>query len=220
MNDKIEVRTHYDLSDILKYDNCHISHLTYFKMRRLIAASDDGNTFCVHTHRGATPAVRYYMRRGKVKATYIFRDPRDVVLSAYQHGIRERKSGLRWRNFAKLRTIKLAILWVMFRQIPRYRSWKRQDRELVHFARYEDLVRDTRGEMERLARFLGLEVSDEKIDEIIRRYDREGLKEKKVDSFHFYKGQIGRFREELASEELVLCNRLFRRVLLEMGYEV
>lgn len=216
--DKVATRDRYGLGDILKYDNCHMSRPTFFKIRRLVRVSDSGNTFCVHAHSGKLPSVNYFMKRGKIKATYIYRDPRDVVLSAYEHGVRERAAGLRWRNFAKLRTVDLAILWVLLRQLPRYRSWSGEDPEKVHLARYEDLVRDPQTQLRRLADFLGISVSDDMIETIIGRYDRDRRDVGGRSSLHFHVGRIGRFREQLTEQQIARCNRLFGSALADMGY--
>ena len=218
--DKIQIRERYDLHDILKYDNCHLGKPDARSLARLIRVSDEGNTFAIHTHKGPIRPVRDYMRQGKLKATYIYRDPRDVVVSAYEHGIRERAEGKKVHSFSKLRSIELAIYWIRIRQIPRYREWRSLDPSLVHFARYEDLVADPRRELERLSEFFGWGVPGEQLDEIIAGYAKDKGETREKRSLHFHKGIAGRFRDVLTPKQLALANKVYGPYLEEMGYAV
>lgn len=216
--DKVQVRDQHGLGDILEYDNCHLSRPNLLKIRRLVRVGDQGNTYCVHVHCGPIPSVRYYMGRSRIRATYIYRDPRDVVVSAYRHGVRERQAGLLVSNFAKLRTIRIAAYWVRWRQLPRYAAWRRTDPRHVLMTRYEDLLADPVAELERLVGFLDLDVPAAILPGIVDRYSRNRGAARRQPGLHFDRGVAGRFREELTGSEIALCNRIFRPYLIAMGY--
>ena len=52
-----------------------------------------GNTFVIKAHAGPTWASRLLQRLGLLRITYIYRDPRDAMLSAYDYGQRALQKG-------------------------------------------------------------------------------------------------------------------------------
>ncbi len=95
-----------------------------------------GNTFVIKAHAGPTSASRLLQSLGLLQITYIYRDPRDAVLSAYDYGQRALAKGPSQRFFAPDRfSEKLDFI------MDYVRIWEKwmQERDVL-IARYEDLL--------------------------------------------------------------------------------
>jgi len=163
-------------------------------------------------HSGPTRSARFFVQRGWMVPTYIYRDPRDALLSAYEFGRRVLEKRGRPNAFSRLSTIDIAIDF-MTDYMRHWRGWVGCPDTLV--TRYEDLLTDYETQAGRLARFLGLDASQENYREVIERYrpgqtDHQGI--------HFYKGKMGRFRNSLSEEQQARCSQLLGPYLEQMGY--
>jgi hypothetical protein len=207
------IRERYGLGDIMRWDNCNIRDLDDATWTRLQPALDDGHTFVVKSHRPPTALAQKLCTEGKIAATYIHRDPRDVVVSAYQRGKIRRANG-HHDSFARLRTIDLATAWMRFRQIPVYEAWRDTPNTLI--VRYEDLAADGRTVVGQLAGHLGITVSDEARDRILSAYS--GDRASQQTGSHYRGG--GRRRDEMTAGQLWRCNRLCGSAIRSMGYEL
>lgn len=207
------LRRSYGLESVLLEHNCRVNpsliHLT-----RLLPAHARGNTFVVKTHAGPTPSLRLLMAMGIAKATYIYRDPRDVVLSALDHGERVRKAG-KPNVLAQLHSVEDAVRYVR-PLLGDWEAWTKTNHTLL--MRYEDLARDTLGALNRLAEFLALDISKQDLQRVAARYEQENQDAVMRESLHFNKGIVGRFRSRMTPEDLDLCAKQFDPYLKRMGY--
>jgi hypothetical protein len=148
-----------------------------------------------------------------VKPTYIYRDPRDALLSAYEYGERKRTAGRRG-PFADLTTLDTAIDF-MVEYIHISEAWLACEQSLN--LRYEDLLLDYDGEVARILRFLEMDADQIELASVIDQYrpDRGRSDQKGT---HFVKGKIGRYREKLTVEQQRRCLELFGAYLERMGY--
>ena len=85
--------------------------------------------------------------------------------------------------------------------------------------RYEDLLQNYDIESARLARFLGLRLEDQAVKEVVQKYRPAGDVQARQGT-HFYKGQVGRFRERYSTQEQKILAEKFGPYLEKMGYEV
>ena len=225
--DAREIREKYRLHSLLTTINCNVPVLRNRVVMALDRISAEGNTFVIKTHRRPSKLVRKLIAQGRFKATYIYRDLRDVIVSALDRGRVMRETGqLRGRHFyigpqksfAKYHTVRAAILWARFRLLPVWRAWTHCDGVLL--TRYEDLHADTHGQLRRLADYLDLDVSEKQIEAIVAAYDRGRMKAdiSSAGHLHFNKGVTGRFKEVLSQEHQELCRRRLGRYLELMGY--
>ena len=192
---------------------------------RLDRIGRQGNTFVVKTHRRPSPRLRRLLATGRFKATYIYRDLRDVIVAALEAGERFRATHKPRRlfligpyrfAFARLFTVEGAIRYARWRLVPRWEAWVRCPGVLI--TRYEDLLADTRGELRRLADFLQLDVTDEQMQDIAIKYQRDqGDQAAKVASA-LNKGVAGRHLEVLSREQQELCRKRLGRYLKRMKY--
>ena len=208
-----EVRRAYGLEGVLLEDNCRINP-NIVNLARLMRPHRQGNTFVVKTHAGPTPSLRLLMNRGMIKATYIYRDPRDVVLSALDHGARVRKAG-KANILAEIKTVEQAVAYVAT-LLRDWDGWTATPHTLL--VRYEDLVADTWGELKRLVAFLAVDITEDRLRSVAAPYQKDNQDSVQKSRLHFNKGIAGRFRSQMSADELALCAEQFGPYLQRMGY--
>jgi hypothetical protein len=209
------IRQKYHLEKILTEVNCNIGALTMRRLFSVLPASLAGNTFTIKAHSGATAVGDLFMNTGWMKATYIYRDPRDAMLSAMDFGKRTLEKG-HPNAFSHLTSLDDSINF-MLKYCEIWESWI--SRKMVLSARYEDLLKDYDSETNKLIEFLTLDKKTPAVIEAIEKY-RPGQAKEGRDGLHFYKGQIGRFRERFTQAELKKMADRFAPYLTRMGYEV
>jgi hypothetical protein len=212
--DAREIRQRYRLQHILTEVNCNIGVLSARRMALVALPALVGNTFVIKAHAVPTSASRLVRRLGLLRITYIYRDPRDAMLSAYEYGQRGLIRG-RPNAFSHLTDFQKSLSFIMD-YVRIWEKWMRERKVLI--ARYEDLLTNYDHEVERLAGFLKLNGSQPAVQTVIETY-RPGTAEGQQ-GHHFYKGKIGRFREAYSMQEQGILNEKLRPYLEGMGYEV
>jgi hypothetical protein len=211
--DARDIRERYRLEKILTEVNCNIGVLSTRRLALVALPALVGNTFVIKAHAGPTAASRLLQRLRLLQITYIYRDPRDAMLSAYDYGQRAMKKG-RPNAFSHLTDFQKSVDFMM-EYVQIWEKWMEEKDVLL--ARYEDLLTNYDDEVRRLAGFLRLDGSQPEIQNVIDRY-RPGAAEGQQ-GLHFYKGKIGRFRESYSPEELTILKERLSRHLQKMGYE-
>jgi hypothetical protein len=217
--DARHVRDRYHLQPILRFHNCNVGRPLLPKLLLLAIPHLFGNTFVVKTHAGPTRSLQALLSRNVATATYIYRDPRDAALSAYNHGQRLRQEG-HTHSFSRLTTVESAILaakdWLEI-----WEQWLALDRILM--TRYEDVLAAPSTHAWRLVDFLGLAVSRQDVTRIVDAYRADDAllhgNSNKKNTTHFDKGVVGRHRQVFTQRELALCQEHFGDYLPQMGYE-
>ena len=226
-DDAREIRDRHGLKNLLRAANCNLRKpdaATLGPLDKL--AQENDYTFVVKTHRGPAPALLRLKDAGRLKAMYIYRDLRDVMVSALERGETMRTNGelkgRHWgigpqRSFAKYHTVKGAIRWIRWRVMPIWRAYTNTDGVLV--TRYEDMKTNPMVEIKRIAAHLEIDVPETTMQEIIDRYDRSKAMGDHISGLHFNKGVTGRFKEKMTEQEQALCARKLSRDLQKMGYD-
>lgn len=211
-DDAREIRRRFFLQPILTEVNCNIRILSDARVAAVGIPVLLGKRFVIKTHSGPRRLARWLIERSWMKVAYIYRDPRDAALSAYEYGRRMREAG-RPNAFSHLETIEQALHFM----VPYVRIWAQwMALPQVLKVRYEDLRADFDREVARLAAFLEVPAEHPALDEVRQRYqpgvktDHRGL--------HFHKGEVARFRQIFTPEQQALSQRLFGDVLQRMGY--
>lgn len=212
--DAREIRKRYRLEGILTEVNCNIGVLSARRLALVTLPALMGNTFVIKAHAGPTSASRLLQRLGLLRITYIYRDPRDAMLSAYDYGQRALKKG-HPNAFSHLTDFQKSVSFIM----DYVRIWEKWTKEKgVLIARYEDLLTNYDKEARRLVEFLKLNENDPEVQKVIAAY-RPGAAEGQQ-GLHFYKGQIGRFRDSYTAEEQGILKEKLNAYLQRMGYEL
>ena len=209
-----EIRARYRLERILTEVNCNIGVLSARRLSAVALPALVGNTFAIKAHSGPTSASRLMQRLGLLRITYIYRDPRDAMLSAYEYGQRALKRG-RPNAFSHLTDFRKSLDFIMD-YVRIGEKWMKERKVLI--ARYEDLLTNYEHEVARLVSFLRLDASKPEVQNVIDSY-RPGAAEGQQ-GLHFYKGKIGRFREAYSADEKLILKEKLGPHLKRMGYEV
>ena len=209
------IRQRYHLGSILTEVNCNIGALTPRRLTAVLIPSLLGNTFVIKAHAGPTPFARFLIRRKLLLPAYIYRDPRDALLSAFEYGERGRQDG-RQNAFSRLVDFETSLDF-MLEYVRIWEAWMGCEQAL--HTRYEDLLSDYDPEARRLAVFLKLPVQSSEIQAVIDRYRPEGVMRDQK-GHHFRKGKIGRFREKMTMEQQAILAEKLGPYLARMGYEV
>lgn len=212
--DARDIRERYRLQSILTEVNCNIGVLSARRLALVTLPALVGNTFVIKAHSGPTSASRLLQRLGLLRITFIYRDPRDAMLSAYDYGQRAIRNG-RPNAFSHLTDFQKSVDFIMD-YVRVWEKWRKEKNVLT--ARYEDLLTDYDNEVKRLVGFFKLDGSRPDVKKVIDTY-RPGAAEGQQ-GLHFYKGKIGRFRESYSPEEQNLLKEKLGTYLQRMGYEV
>ncbi len=210
--DAREIRKHYFLQQLLTEVNCNISTLSILRITPVLFPTLFGNKFAIKTHAGPTSSVRSFIKRQQIYVVYIYRDPRAALLSAYEYGQRAAEN-MRPNAFSKLDTLDKAADFMNF-YVSIWEAWSRLEKVLN--LRYEDLVSNYRGEIEKTANFLDLDL--ESSSSVIEDY-QPGRGDPDQIGTHFSQGEAERFRRVYATDQLAKYTHMFESALVRMGYE-
>jgi hypothetical protein len=181
------------LQELNKYSyKGFISKIDLEISKELLFISNHYGDLVVKTHDKPSAVIQDLIAGNAAKASFCYRDPRDGILSAIDHGARSRKGLDPTKAFAKIRTVADAIPLARA-NIESYYQWVAFGNVLLIRYSYP------------------LEI----LDQIYQKH--EDLKEK---AWNFNTGSIHRWKSEMTPQDLSLCNQLFQQDLLAMGYEV
>ncbi len=212
--DARQIREKYHLQGVLTEVNCNIGVLSARRLAMVSLPALMGNTFVIKAHAGPTTSSRLLQRLGLLRITYIYRDPRDAMLSAYDYGQRALKKG-RPNAFSHLTDFPKSLDFIL-EYVQIWEKWIQERNVLI--ARYEDLLTNYDQEVTQLVQFLKLNGDSPEVQKVVDSY-RPGAAEGQQ-GLHFYKGKIGRFREAYSAEEQAVMNEKLAPYLQRMGYEV
>jgi hypothetical protein len=153
---------------------------------------------------------------GMIRATYIYRDPRDAMLSASDYGRRVLEKQGRPNAFSHLTDLQKTMEFFS-QYVKDWQHWMEIPQVLK--ARYEDLLGNYDTEAARLVQHLRLSPDDPAIKAVVEKY-RPGGEAQTGQGIHFFKGQVGRFRSRYTADEQRIMAERFGPYLLKMGYEI
>lgn len=211
--DARDIREKYKLQKILTEVNCNIGVLSARRLAMVTIPALMGNTFVIKAHAGPSSASRLLASMGILRITYIYRDPRDAMLSAFDYGQRALAKG-RPNAFSHLSDFEKSVDFMM-EYVHIWERWMGEKNVLI--ARYEDLLMNYDVESARLVQYLKLDADKPEVRAVIEQY-RPGANDGQQ-GLHFYKGKIGRFRDAYTSEQQSILLEKLNSYLERMGYE-
>lgn len=214
--DAREIKERWDLDEELKWHNNNIGELTFGKLFKLWKISLRDGSFVVKTHAGPSRAAEILGRLGMVRVVYSYRDPRDVLLSAIDHGKRILEEGEQ-HTFAKMATFDDAI------DSKQFRNWLRIWKDYasspgVLSLQYEEMLENPSDVARRIEKFLRLPVDEKSREDILWKYSKDNTEGDRT-GMHFNKASSARHISEMTEEQQQRCRDAFGSVLVEMGYE-
>ncbi|MCE7860521.1 MAG: hypothetical protein DYG86_12135, partial [Chloroflexi bacterium CFX2] len=151
--DARDIRERYKLQKILTEVNCNIGVLSARRLAMVAIPALMGNTFVIKAHAAPSGASRILAKLGLLRITYIYRDPRDAMLSAFDFGQRALAKG-RPNAFSHLSDFDKSMDFIM-EYVRIWEKWTAEKNVLV--ARYEDLLTNYEVESARLLKYLNLD---------------------------------------------------------------
>jgi hypothetical protein len=211
--DARDIREKYRLQKTLTEVNCNIGVLSARRLALVALPALMGNTFVIKAHAAPTRTSRFLSTLGFLRITYIYRDPRDAMLSAYDFGQRALTKG-RPNAFSYLDDFDKSVDFMM-EYVHIWEKWMAEKNVLV--ARYEDLLTHYDAESSKLVGYLKLDGKKPSVQAVIEGYRPDAAEGQQ--GLHFYKGKIGRFHEFYTKEQRSVLNGKLDGYLARMGYE-
>ena len=211
--DAHDIREKYKLQRVLTEVNCNIGVLSARRLAMVTLPTLMGNTFVIKAHAGPTRASRLLVSLNVLRITYIYRDPRDAMLSAFDYGQRALEKG-RPNAFSHLSDFEKSVDFMM-EYVHIWERWMGEKNALI--ARYEDLLTNYDVESAKLVEYLKLDVTKPEVRAVIEQY-RPGANDGQQ-GLHYYKGKIGRFRDTYTNEQQAVMLEKLKPYLERMGYE-
>jgi len=202
-----QLRKRFGFGRFMTEVNCNVGPLRAYKLAWLSLPHWAGDSFVVKTHEAPSPSARILLSLGIAKASFIHRE----------HGARLREQGIASdTQFDKFLTLEAAIRFVAS-LLPIAKAWIRMPG--VHVVRYEAFRGDVFQEAIRLCRFLELDLDEARACQIAARYDVSGKDAAGLGPHtHYHQGIAGRWKTAMTTAQKALCQELFGRYLLEMGF--
>jgi len=209
-----QIRQRFHLQKILTEVNCNIGALTFRRLSAVLIPSLLGNTFVIKAHAGPTPLALRLIKSGLLRPAYIFRDPRDAMLSAYDNGQKALQKG-RPNAFSHLVDFETSVAFIQD-YVRISEAWLDCDQAL--HTRYESLVSDYDVEADRLVNFLSVDRQSPAVQAVIDRYRPEQARSDQK-GLHFNKGVAGRFRKKMTAEQQQVLIEKFKPYLEKLDYD-
>jgi hypothetical protein len=210
--DARDIRARFHLQGVLTEVNCNIGVLSLRRLALVSVPALLGNTFVIKAHSGPTTASRLLLKLGLLRITYIYRDPRDAMLSAYNYGQRALTKG-RPNAFSHLTDFQQTLEFITD-YVHIWEAWMKERNVLI--SRYEDLLTNYVAESGKVANYLGIDATRPEVQKVIEAYQPGNAEGQQ--GTHFFKGQIGRFRETYSAEQQSTLAVRLGPYLSRMGY--
>jgi len=212
--DAREIKEKYQLANMRWYNN-NIFKMDWKSLWRLIRLSWKEKSFAVKTHSGPTSALNIFSKLGWVRVIYIYRDPRDVLLSAIDHGKRILAEGDN-HTFAEMVEFDDALANVKT-WIEIFKAYHKNKR--VMSIKYEDLMVKPNEVVRGICDHLKISVTEEEISEILYKYNKDNPNAQ-MKALHFNKAKINRHTEELTEEKRLIFKQQLGNEIELMGYTI
>lgn len=213
-DDVREIRSAFRLQRFMTEANANMGKPSFLKLFLVgYPAFMFGKRYVLKTHHAPTAFVERHLSKGNILATYIYRDPRDVIVSTLDHSQRVRERGVS-SAFSPYDSLD-KIVPLIREHIGWWKKWS--ETPGIYIVKYEDLLRDAYGKVEALCRYLQFDLPDEVVAGVVKRYT---VSRDKQTNLHFNKGIEGRFRKRLTGEQIKIIEQKFGGEILEMGYSL
>lgn len=213
--DARQIKHDRKLDDLMKWHNNNIGELTLVKLIKLWRISVQDGMFVVKTHGSPTLSASILSRLGLIRVVYCFRDPRDVLLSAIDHGNQILENGDN-HTFANMVEFDKAVqnvkywlgIWKRYAAMPGAMTVK-----------YEEMMHDPVGVTRKMEEFLDIQLGSEMRQEILWGFSKNNSEADRR-GMHFNKARTYRYRTDMTERQKARCKEEFGDYLEVMGYDV
>jgi hypothetical protein len=212
--DARQLKNNRNLDDLMKWHNNNIGKLTLAKLIKLWRICSQEGTYVVKTHSGPNLSVKILSRLGLLRIVYCYRDPRDVLLSAVEHGKKILGEGGN-HTFANMVDFDKALnevkcwlrIWKAYAEMPG-----------VLTVKYEEMMQDPVTVTKKIEDWLDISVDSEKRQDILWKFSKDNSEGDRK-GMHFNKARTFRYKTEMTEEQKAACKDEFRGYLGAMGYD-
>lgn len=207
------LREQYGLHNLMIGANCRIGRPSLFQQMRLLWLHHKHHTFTFKTH---SSPIRFELLLASphTKAAYIYRDPRDCAVSAFEVAQKLRQEDPHAQTvFLEIHTLDDALEFAG-RWCHIYLRWQRRPSTIM--IRYEDLKSRPVEIMFNLMSQMGIALHREQVENTLISYQNPALRDSH--NMHFNKGITGRYKTVLDDSQIEKFNRTHASVLQAMGY--
>ena len=160
----------------------------------------------VKVHCDTAPFLIESLLSGRIKMTFIHRDPRDTILSGIDHHIRSGGTELpHYSSFEK--ALEAAHWWA---QVASH--WLASN--LPYIVRYTDLISDPNRELAGIALYLGFDLDPQTLEAMVA----EERAQRRYGRHRFNRGELHRYQKEMSQHHQALCRNRFGNLLHTLGY--
>jgi hypothetical protein len=213
--DARQIKAKYHIDHLMKWHNNNIGALSFKKLFKLWQISLKDGAFVVKTHAPPSWSAKVMNKLGLIRIVYCYRDPRDALISAVDHGKQILNRGENHR-FTKMVEFDTAL-----RKVKTWLEiWKDySDMSGVYMLKYENLIHKQIEVVKAVEDFLDIYIDDGKREEILWKYSKDNTQGERI-GMHFNVAKTGRFRYEMTKEQKIKCQMAFGEYLEKMAYSV
>jgi len=211
--DAREIKRKYGLEKQMRLYNNNVGLMKRKTLLKLILISLIERAFVVKTHRGPTRLLNFLSKFGLIKTIYIYRDPRDVLLSAIDHGKRIIARGDD-HTFAQM-----VDFYTALRNVKKWTGiWQIYNKDAtVLCIKYEDLRLRPFQVLNKIMGYLNIHVNRNKVEEILFMYNKEN-KNANMRGLHYNKAKINRHKAEFSEKQMIEFSNELGDEITAMGY--
>ena len=209
-NDVRELKKTFKLDNVLHHYNCNIEELSKENINKILPLVQKSFTFTIKTHCAPGKYVKELQNIYPIKTLFIFRDPRDIALSVYDHSVKQRNSGA-GGSFSNILSFEDSIRFSK-NMYPIWQEW-------IEFpgsfhVKYEDLVESPVDVLSEIIVYLGLTPGKNKIKKVI-----EAIVPEKTTGLHFNVGEAYRYKRVWSPVQMKYANKTLHEMIENMGYK-
>ncbi|CAN5146839.1 hypothetical protein BH09BAC5_BH09BAC5_25230 [soil metagenome] len=198
-----------------KYPEGFIHRFGFFNSIYLLLLNVFSGSVVVKTHSGPTFFLRLLIQMKLAKAYYSVRDPRDVILSALDHGEKARENGITSPadNAFVLYHNKEDLYSSLQLHFGRFIAWKKMPDVLL--TEYEKLISEPIVELKKILVLLNWQSEEKSLPSIIETFALNRSQTK-----NFNKGELSRFKNDFSEKEISEIENKIGTVITGMGYSL
>ena len=157
----------------------------------------------------------------------LMRDPRDIIDSRIDEVSTggwelELKKGVEDVVVNELRISMIknnAIYWVGLLKIL-MKTFENHSKDLRYLLRYEDLLANTVQELQKLYQFLGIDIDEKNLNDIVRKYSFKKIPQEEKGKGQFKRfASPGKWKENFNDKEKEIMNNILKDMLQKTGYQ-
>jgi hypothetical protein len=208
------IKDKYGLTGVMRWHNNNVDVRLSLLLRLWLISRREG-PFVVKTHAAPQPGMRLLTSLRWIRVVYTYRDPRDVLLSAIDHGQKILEAG-EDHTFASLVVFDKAFAAVQT-WLETWRAYHAMPNVLG--VKYEDLLADPIRTLRDCEAFLDLDVTDEARTAVLWQYNRDNPQAVR-EQMHLNKAVAFRYRTEMSPDQRRRFRDALGNTLRAMGYAI